>query len=431
MDTERLYRITEPLLFWYFANARELPWREPIRAERPASEGRQSASEGDQLISEDEKPVSQGERAYRVWVSEIMLQQTRVEAVKPYYRRFMKSLPDVASLAACQEERLLKLWEGLGYYNRVRNMQKAAQIVMERYGGELPDSYEELLGLPGIGSYTAGAIASIAYGQIVPAVDGNVLRVASRITGSREDISRQAVKRQYETALQDVMERELSGSRENLPGAFNQALMELGAVVCVPGGPPDCAHCPVSHVCRAFETGCQAELPVKASKKARRIEERTVLVIRDGERAAVRRRPGRGLLAGLYELPNEEGRLSADEALDAVRNLGFSPIRITPLPEAKHIFSHIEWRMLGYMVLVEDTDAAEKTPGLADVAERPPIPGSGAARAEDSRDGRILFIEPSRTEEEYPIPAAFAAYTRYLSIRLGQEKYTDTKGETK
>jgi A/G-specific adenine glycosylase len=388
MIIEKLDQIPGPLLSWFAENARDLPWREMPGRERV---------------------LRPGQRSYHVWVSEIMLQQTRVEAVKPYYHRFMEALPDVEALARCPEDRLLKLWEGLGYYNRVRNMQKAAQIVTEQYGGILPGTYEELLALPGIGSYTAGAIASIAYGQLVPAVDGNVLRVISRITGSDADIAKQSVKTQFEVLLKALMEREFSAPDvpADRPGLFNQSLMELGATVCLPNGAPDCVHCPVGQICYANEEGCQIQLPVKSSQKARRIEMRTVFVIRDSERSAVRKRPARGLLAGLYELPNVEGHLTREQALEKVSGWGFSPIRITPLPEAKHIFSHIEWRMIGYMVLVEDLEEALK-------------------RKEGEMP--LLFVEPQQTEREYPVPAAFAAYTKYLSIRLGQEKY-NTEGE--
>ncbi len=442
MDTERLNRIFEPLLAWFLENARVLPWREtPVWGDRRRSALPRAKEDAGM------RPASPGDRAYRVWVSEIMLQQTRVEAVKPYYRRFMEALPDVLSLAECPGDRLLKLWEGLGYYSRVRNMQKAAGIVMERYGGRLPEDYEELLGLPGIGSYTAGAVASIAYGKMVPAVDGNVLRVVSRITGNRGDISRQPVKRRFEALLQDVMIRKCGGDTAaascgaepvseyedkplgsyfpgdepgfNLPGTFNQSLMELGAIVCLPGGAPDCGNCPVKSICYANETSCQMELPVKAPKKERRMEKRTVLVIRDSVHGAVRRRSERGLLAGLYELPNAEGWLSSGEALDVVKKWGFSPIRITSLPEAKHIFSHIEWRMIGYLILVEDVD---RTPGNSAAEGETEFPGNSEADR-GTGSSEILFIEPSRTEREYPIPAAFAAYTKYLSIRLGQEKY--------
>ena len=371
MDADRLEKIAEPLLSWFKDNARDLPWRrEPL--------------------------------PYYVWVSEIMLQQTRVEAVKPFFARFIDALPDIAALASCEEERLLKLWEGLGYYNRVRNMQKAAKIVEEQYHGRLPDCYEELQKLPGIGSYTAGAISSIAYGKAEPAVDGNVLRVVSRITGCEEDVMKQSVRRKFETSLRTVMPKDK-------PGTFNQALMELGATVCLPNGAPECHKCPVQAICYAREHGCQLLLPVKAVKKERRVEPRTVLVIRDSEHALIQKRPSKGLLASLYELPNLEGRLMVDEVLQYVEHCGFSPIRIMELPPAKHIFSHIEWHMTGYMVLVEDVEeiGIEKT-------------------AEQVSHRRSLFIQPQQTEQEYPIPAAFAAYTKYLSIKLGQEKYRET-----
>lgn len=360
MDTEKLEKLAEPLLEWFAGHARVLPWRE------------------------DPRP-------YYVWVSEIMLQQTRVEAVKPFFARFISALPDIPALAYCPEDQLLKLWEGLGYYNRVRNMQKAALLMMEQYDGQMPDQYEELLKLPGIGSYTAGAVASIAYGRAVPAVDGNVLRVISRIIGSYEDIAKAAVKKQMEETLRQVMS-------QDRPGAFNQALMELGATVCLPNGAPECEQCPVRTLCYAYEQGCQMQLPVKAPKKARRIEQKTVLVIRDVFHAAVRKRPAKGLLAGLYELPNVEGHLSGEEAVEQVKRFGLSPLRVIPLCSAKHIFSHVEWHMIGYMVLVEDVEQTETKDGL-------------------------LFVEPVRTEQEYAVPAAFSAYTEYLSIKLGQEKY--------
>lgn len=364
MNTEKLEKLVKPLLSWFGEHARILPWRE-------------------------------NPQPYYVWVSEIMLQQTRVEAVKPFFARFIAALPDIQALAQCPEDQLLKLWEGLGYYNRVRNMQKAAKQIMEVYDGQMPDQYEDLLALPGIGSYTAGAVASIAYGRPVPAVDGNVLRVISRILGSEEDISRQSVKKKMEEALKFVMP-------EECPGTFNQALMELGATVCLPNGMPECSRCPVKTLCYACEHDCQMKLPVKAAKKARKIEEKTVLVIRDVFRAAIRKRPSGGLLAGLYELPNVNGHLSQEEALEQVKTLGFSPLRILPLSPAKHIFSHVEWRMIGYMVLVEEKEHTEE-------------------------DSMLLFVEPELTEREYPIPAAFAAYTEYLSIRLGQEKYEKTE----
>lgn len=366
MDTTKLNEIVSPLLAWFSENARVLPWRS------------------------DPTP-------YHVWVSEIMLQQTRVEAVKPFYARFMEALPEVRALAECPEDQLLKLWEGLGYYNRVRNMQKAAQKVMEQYHGVIPADYEELLTLPGIGHYTAGAVASIAYGQAVPAVDGNVLRVISRICENEEDIMKQSVRTYFEEQIGAVIPKDS-------PGAFNQSLMELGATVCVPNGAPLCMVCPVRPYCIACEKGRQSELPVKAAKKERRVEQKTVLVIRDSECAAIHRRPKKGLLAGLYELPNYQGYLEPDEVLELLKAEGLKPIRIQRLEDARHIFSHVEWQMKGYLVLVEDWE-------------------TGTDKSEMRTKSDFLFVEPGRTEQEYPVPAAFAAYMKYLSVRLGQEKY--------
>lgn len=221
--------------------------------------------------------------------------------------------------------------------------------MVEFYDGEMPADYEKLLGLPGIGPYTAGAVASIAFELPVPAVDGNVLRVITRITQNDGDILKQSVKRQVEEELLAVMPKGRSG-------AFNQALMELGATVCVPNGAPKCEECPLSGVCLAHQNGKEMDYPKKAQKKPRKIEKKTVLVIRDGSRAAIRKRPAKGLLAGLYELPNLSGWLSQDEVLDWLKQEGLSPTRIRRLSDAKHIFSHIEWHMTGYVVLVEELE---------------------------------------------------------------------------
>lgn len=344
-----LEEIAEPLLAWYDGNARLLPWRE-----NPSP--------------------------YRVWVSEIMLQQTRVEAVKPYFERFTAELPDIRALAACPEDRLLKLWEGLGYYNRARNMQKAAQTVMERYGGSMPGDYEALLGLPGIGRYTAGAIASIAFGIPVPAVDGNVLRVLSRVTMCADDILKQSVKNRWEKDIRAIMP-------QGRPGDFNQSLMELGAVVCTPNGMPKCGQCPLGYLCMARKENKILDFPKKAQKKPRKVEQRTVLVIREGDRTAIHKRPQRGLLAGLYELPNLEGHLSQDEVLAYLKGRNLLPIRIQNLGEAKHIFSHVEWHMIGYLIRVEELTGGETE--------------------------EFIFVEPEKKEAEYPIPSAFGAYMKY------------------
>ncbi len=292
-----------PLLEWYHENKRTMPWRS------------------------DPTP-------YHVLVSEIMLQQTRVAAVLGYYERFMKALPTVDDLAAVPEDALMKLWQGLGYYNRARNLQKAARQIVEERGGVFPDTYEELLTLAGVGEYTAGAIGSIAMGLPVPAVDGNVLRVVSRLTGDDGDIMKPDTKKRMTAALREVIP-------QAMPGDFNQALMELGATVCLPNGAPQCERCPAADFCAACLEGRTGELPVKTPKKERRVEERTVyLIFREGK-VALRRRPPKGLLAGLWEYPNT----LAGEALPAaMADLDFAA-------NGKHIFTHIEWRMTAYTAL--------------------------------------------------------------------------------
>lgn len=364
---EKLFYISNLLLKWYDVNKRNLPWRE--------------------------EPTP-----YHVWVSEIMLQQTRVEAVKPYYRRFIQALPDVKSLAEAEEEQLLKLWEGLGYYSRVRNMQQAAIQVMEQYGGVIPGEYEELLKLKGIGSYTAGAIASIAYGQKVPAVDGNVLRVLSRYRMDDSPINDAKVKAGVERELTEVM----CGER---PGDFNQAMMELGAMVCIPNGKPLCEKCPLQQHCMAHGEQCEQRYPAKAEKKKRTKEYRTVLIIKDAEKAAIVKRPSQGLLAGLYEFPCMEGEFSGEQVLEYLRSQGLQPLHIKELGPAKHVFSHKEWHMQGYAIRVDELEPKK------DVA--------------DAKDW--IFVEPFETEKKYPIPSAFAAYVPYLNIRLGKERFEGEK----
>ncbi len=355
---EMLEEIVIPLLEWYEKQARVLPWRS-----RPTP--------------------------YRVWVSEIMLQQTRVEAVKPYFARFIKALPNVRKLAACPEEELLKLWEGLGYYNRVRNMQKAAQMIVKEYKGEIPADFDELIKLPGIGKYTAGAISSIAFGIPRPAVDGNVLRVLSRVLADEGDITKDSVKQSLARQVQEIIPMRRAGD-------FNQALIELGAIVCVPNGPAQCDKCPLAEFCEAHRQGIENTLPKKAPKKPRTIEEKTVLVLRDGDRVAIRRRPKKGLLAGLYELPNEEGYLSSEEALRKAKKYGLQPLYIQPLEESKHIFTHKEWHMKGFMIRVEELEGDEE---------------------------ELIFAEVKDVETNYPIPSAFAAYTGCMNMVLGAKGF--------
>jgi len=344
---ERLRALNRPLLHWYENHARILPWRE-----RP--------------------------EPYRVWISEIMLQQTRVEAVKPYFERFMKELPTVEALAAVPEDRLMKLWEGLGYYNRARNLQKAARQIVMEFDGQLPADFADLLTLPGIGSYTAGAIASIAFGQPVPAVDGNVLRVISRVLASREDILKQTTKTWMEQMLVETMPKEAASS-------FNQGLIEIGAMVCVPNGPPKCGECPLESLCLARREGILAEIPVKKRAPRRKVEERTVCLIEYQNQIGIRRRPDSGLLAALYELPNRLGYLPPDQ-LAAAFSLPLSQVaEIEELPAARHIFSHVEWHMIGYRVILK-----QKLPEC------------------------YIAVEKQQVKAEYALPNAFSRYTKLI-----------------
>ncbi len=358
-----LSAIAEPLLKWYDMHRRILPWRE------------------------DPTP-------YHVWVSEIMLQQTRVEAVKPYYRRFVEELPDIASLAQVSQERLLKLWEGLGYYSRARNLQAAARQIMEEYGGKMPDTRGELLKLKGIGSYTAGAIASIAYGKREPAVDGNVLRVLSRLRMDDGEITDAKVKQRVERELELLFRDAVSLTR---PGDFNQAMMELGALVCVPGSQPRCGECPLSSLCVAHDRHCEGDYPRRAAKRKRAMEEKTVLVIRDDNLAVLRKRPAKGLLAGMYELPSLEGHRTAEEVTRYLADNGLKILRIQKLKDSRHIFTHREWHMWGYMIRVDELEP------------------KGSSR----ETKEWLYVEPGETGERYPIPSAYAAYLPYLDIRQG------------
>ncbi len=343
---ERLSSMNGPMLAWYEGHARILPWRE-----NPSP--------------------------YRVWISEIMLQQTRVEAVKPYFQRFLAELPDVKALAEVPEERLLKLWEGLGYYNRARNLRKAAGIMMSDYQGRVPDEYEELQKLPGIGRYTAGAVVSIAYGKPEPAVDGNVLRVLSRVLASREDIRKESVKRQFESDLRQTMSADRAG-------AFNQSLFEIGAVVCVPNGAPRCGQCPLSGICLTNRGKLWNSIPYKAALRPRKVEERTILLIESGNFIAIRKRPDTGLLASLYEFPGLEGRRTAEEVSDFLREAGSSVIEIESAGESRHIFSHVEWHMTGYLVKVNS------------------VPET--------------YLAVERQEiRKYPLPNAFQAYIRLIN----------------
>ena len=344
--------ISPALLNWFYENQRILPFRT------------------------DPSP-------YHVWLSEIMLQQTRVSAALPYYERFLAALPDIPALAACEEEKLNKLWEGLGYYSRVRNLQKAARIVCEQYGGELPADYDAIRALPGIGDYTAGAICSISFGIPVPAVDGNVLRVFSRLYNDPGVITDPAVKKAF-TAR--VMEHQPPAA----PGDYNQALMELGALVCVPNGAPLCEQCPLARLCQARAAGTALSLPQKAAPKARKLEDLTVALVESPAGFLIQRRPEKGLLAGLWQpLLWEGAAMTAEQLPAALTALGIHGItEVQPIPKAKHIFSHIEWRMTGYTVTVE---------------------------AQPAPDGWI-WATREQLQTEYTLPGAVKAYKKRLGL---------------
>lgn len=345
----RLAAMEKPLLAWYASRARSLPWRE-------------------------------NPQPYRVWVSEIMLQQTRVEAVKPYFERFMKAFPSVKELAEAENDYLMKMWEGLGYYNRARNLKAAAGIVMADYGGRLPSSFEALMKLPGIGSYTAGAISSIAFNLPLPAVDGNVLRVISRLLGDREDIKKASVKAKMEKALKTVIPAD-NASR------YNQGLIELGALVCIPGGEPKCGECPLASICLTRKNGWWKEIPYKSPGKARKIQDRTVFIVEYQDKVAIHKRPPKGLLAALYELPNVEGSLSGDGVAEALGLRQELLKEVIPLPRARHVFSHVEWHMTGYRVVLKQT------------GEMP---------------GAWLMVSREELASAYALPNAFQAYTSLI-----------------
>ena len=329
----------ERLIAWYEGHKRSLPWREEVTP-------------------------------YRVWVSEIMLQQTRVEAAKGYYLRWMRRFPTLFDLAEASEEEVLKAWEGLGYYSRARNLHKAAKLVAEKYGGELPREKKDLESIPGIGAYTAGAILSIAFGVPEPAVDGNVLRVISRLTADPFDLA----KGETRTNVADELRRLIPTGKTS---EFTQSLFELGALICLPNALPKCDICPLCDFCAAHERGEELRYPPRVVKAEKRVEHLTVFVLSFEGRFAIRKRPDRGLLAGLWELPNEEGTLTPEEVAERYAGAAI------PLPPAKHVFTHVIWEMTGYEVSLS----------------APP-------------QGDIL-VTPEELRESYSLPSAFSAYKRY------------------
>ena len=306
-------KLPQALLPWYYENRRELPWRQ------------------------DKEP-------YHIWLSEIMLQQTRVEAVKGYYQRFLAALPTVEDLAKCDDDALHKLWEGLGYYSRVRNLKKAAKVIVA--AGEFPREYADVLALPGVGEYTAGAICSIAYDQPTPAVDGNVLRVITRLTEEETPIDLPAYKAEVRQKLAQVYPAKA--------GDFTQALMELGATVCGPNRKPDCENCPCREFCGSAIHGTAEKYPVRLPKRAKREEEMTVFILSCDDQFALQKRQDFGLLAGLWQYPNVPEKLDTEQVLNAVEQMGLRPKNVIRQVERSHIFTHIVWQMRGYYLEVAE-----------------------------------------------------------------------------
>lgn len=336
-EIELMKKIRKPVIEWYQKNKRELPWRK------------------------EKNP-------YHIWLSEIMLQQTRIEAVKQYYERFLKQIPTIQDLAEIEEEKLLKLWEGLGYYNRVRNLKKAAQIMQERYEGQMPKHYEELIKLPGIGEYTAGAISSIAYDEKVPAVDGNVLRVVSRVVGSKKDVLENKTKKEFTQKLQEIMPKQA--------GNFNEGLMELGELICIPNGNPLCEKCPLQEICVAKRENLTSIIPVRKQKVKRKKEEKTVFLLEFEEKIAIQKRKETGLLANMYQFPNLDKKINEKEIEAVLQKWKLTGKEIEKIGTHHHVFSHIEWDMIGYKIQVNDTNKEFMWVKKENIIKKYPIPGA-------------------------------------------------------
>ena len=338
---------------WYTENKRSFPWRDT----------------GD---------------PYDVWVSEIMLQQTRIEVVRRRFALFKEALPDVFAVSACEDDALMRLWEGMGYYSRARNLKKCAAVLVSEYGGQFPADAGLLKKLPGIGPYTAGAIASIAFDLPVAAVDGNVLRVLARLFEIRDDVRLDGTKKLAEEIMDNTyLDPSVS------PALVNQGIMELGETVCLPNTLPDCMQCPLHASCMAYKNGTAGGLPYRSALKKRRTEKKTLLIIRDGERFLIRKRPDKGLLAGLYEFASIEGHTDEAGALNAVKQIGLVPLRIRHLPSSKHIFTHLEWDMAAYEISVENMET---------------VP-----------DGLIAVTKKELSS--LAVPSAFRTYTEWYSLR--------------
>ncbi len=339
---------------WYRQNKRSLPWRDTGNA-------------------------------YDVWLSEIMLQQTRIEAVKPKFHLFKETFPTIEDLSKADDDLLLRVWEGLGYYSRARNLKKCAQILVDQYNGELPEEYDQLIKLPGIGPYTAGAITSIAYHKPHSAVDGNVLRIFARLFEITDDIR--------DTKTKDTIQNVIDSYLKNHPeqsSDFNQGCMELGEVICVPNGNPKCDICPIHEFCLASIHHKTEAIPYRSPLNKRKIINRTLLIIRDGDHFLVHKRERNGLLAGMYEFIGIDSFLTKNEIINTLEKQNIHPLKIKRLPDAKHIFTHLEWHMHAYEITVEQIESIEK-------------------------EDYMLFDRTALSSKA--IPSAFKKYKDYYALR--------------
>lgn len=343
-----MQKITEELISWYQENKRDLPWRHT-------------------------------KNPYYIWISEIMLQQTRVETVKEYFIRFIKKLPTLTDLAEIDEDELLKLWEGLGYYSRVRNMQKTAKRLIENGYDNLPNTKDELLNLPGIGEYTAGAILSIAYDIPTIAIDGNVYRVIGRVYEINASLNKPATYKIYANILEKLLPKENASN-------FTQSFMDLGSLICTPKN-PKCEICPLNKKCGAYKKNIQENYPVKEKKKVQKIEERVVYLYKCKNKYAIEKRKETGLLASLYEFPNT---LESSSLIDIENDLLEKKIpyqSILEIGESKHVFSHKIWYMKGYLI--------ELKKPLKD----------------------YLWVTKEELQNKYSIPSAFSYFYDYIINR--------------
>ena len=330
---------------------------------------------------------------FDVWISEIMLQQTRIDAVISYFLRFKEQIPDVETLADIEEEKLLRLWEGLGYYSRPRNLKKCAQILQEKHQGKITENYDELLSLPGIGPYTAGAILAIGFGKPYPAIDGNVLRILARYFGIREDIRLDQVRKELESIVSSFYKQEKITDQSYIRD-LTQAFMELGALVCIPNGQPLCPDCPLQENCYAFRNDLTEQIPYRSRAKERAIVERTLFIIRKGEEFLLRKRPKKGLLAGMYEFCGVDEKLTEKEVIEHMKKRGYDVIEIRKLPSSKHVFSHLEWHMDAYEIWVRN--------------QQIPL-----------QEDQVLVNREQL--QELAIPSAFKAYIDHYSLREGEQ----------